>query len=337
MKTNIKLLTTLTFCLHLLNVEAQVNLNKTAQSTMNFLLVSTVSKASAMGEAFTIVGNGAESIFYNPAGLTDSEYEFDIIFNYSNWIADIDYLSGAAMWNLDQYGVIGAHILTVDYGTIQGTSLLAPGEESLFPLGYKDNGPLTNVGAYVFGVSYAKAISQEFSIGGNVKFAGQNLGVSKWDNTSKNNNAAKLVFDAGVKYKTEFKDFAFGMTIRNFAANVKREEVDEQLPLVFTLGAAINLTKVIDENLINDHNLICAVDFLHPNNYSERFNIGAEYTYMNFASLRFGYQTNRDIASWSVGAGLRTSISDYNVEVDYSYSAFDFFDNVNILSLRFSF
>lgn len=316
---------------------SQVDLNKTAQSTMNFLLVGTSSHASSLGEAFTAVGSGSESMFYNPSGLTTMKKEFDISLNYTGWIADIKYLSGGIAWNLNSYGVVGLNILTVDYGIINGTSLIAPSEGDLYPLGYKDNGELANVSAYAVGLSYAKAISEEFSIGGNIKLAGQNLGVSDFGVSTKENNATNLVFDAGVRYATGFKGFVFGMSIRNFSTNIKREEIEEQLPLLFTLGAAMNIMDIVDEDYSKTNPLLVSVDFLHPNNHTERANLGIEYIYDQMIAFRFGYQTNRDLASWSVGLGFNTTITDYDLGLNYSYSAFDFFDNVQRISINFSF
>jgi hypothetical protein len=336
MKTGIKYLIVM-LLINLISVFSQVDLNKTAQSTMNFLLVSTSPKASAMGEAFSSVGIGVESIFYNPAGLSHLEKQFEITVSYSQWIADINYLSGAVGWNLYDYGVVGIHLMTVDYGVINGTSLISEAERDLYPIGYKDNGQVSNVAAYSAGLSYAKAISREFSVGGTVKLAGQNLGKSLLEAGMKNNNALKLVFDAGVKYITDFKGFMFGMSIRNFSSDLKREEIDEQLPLLFALGGAINLMEVINEEIASDNNLIFAVDFLHQNNYSERVNMGVEYEFLKMVSLRGGYQTNRDLASWSAGVGFNTSVSDYNVEVNYSYSKFEIFDYINRLSVLISF
>ncbi len=315
---------------------SQIGLNKVAQSTMNFLLVSTSPRASAVGEAFITLGTGSESMFYNPAGLAIMEKDFDININYTQWIADINYLGGGAAYNLGNYGVVGVNILTVDYGDIYGTSLLTAAEKFIYKEGFKDNGLLGNIGAYSVGISYAKSISAQFSIGGTVKIAGQNLGESKLGNGYiKKNNAAKLVFDAGVRYLTGFKSFGFGMMIRNFASNIKREEIDEQLPLMFTLGAGMNIIELIDEEQTNS--LYMAVDFVHQNNFSERVNFGAEYKFMNMLSLRGGYQTNRDLASWSGGIGLNTSVSDYDIEINYSYSRFEIFDSVSRLSLVFSF
>jgi hypothetical protein len=315
----------------------QVDLNKTAQSTMNFLQVGTSPKASALGEAFSSIGRGVESIFYNPAGLSRMESQFEVSVSYSQWIADINYLSGAVGWNLQDYGTVGIHLITVDYGVINGTSLISEAERDLYPLGYKDNGAVSNVGAYSAGLSYAKSVSREFSVGGTVKIAGQNLGESFVESGMKNNNALKLVFDAGVKYITDFKGFMFGMSIRNFSSDLKREEIDEQLPLLFSLGASINVMEVISEEVSEGNSLLLAADFLHQNNFSERVNLGLEYKLMDMISLRGGYQTNRDLASWSGGIGFNTSVSDYKLEVNYSYSKFEIFDNVNRLSLLISF
>jgi len=316
---------------------SQVDLNKTAQSTMNFLLVGTSSRASALGEAFTAIGSGSECIFYNPSGLASMSKEFEIALNYTNWIADIKYLSGGIAWSLGTNGVVGFNLLTVNYGVINGTSLVGPNEGDIYPLGYKDNGNLGNVSAYSVGISYAKAISEAFSIGGNVKIAGQNLGENNFGSNIKENNATKLVLDAGVRYSTGFKGFVFGMSIRNFSTNIKREEIEEQLPLLFSLGAAINLMEIVDGELAESNSLLAEVDFLHPNNYSERVNMGLEYKLQQMISVRLGYQTNRDLASWSAGLGFNSSISDYDFEVSYSYSKFEFFDSVSRISLNFSF
>lgn len=316
------------------NSFAQIGLNKVAQSTMNFQLVSISPKASAMGEAFYTVGNGAESIFYNPAGLAGVQNTFDATVNYTQWIADINYVGGAIAYKLGNIGVVGLSLLNVDYGTIIGAQL-DPNESS--PLGYIETGKVSNVGAYSIGLSYAKAISEKFAIGGSVRYVAQNLGRNSFvDGSSRSNNASKIAFDAGVKYLTGYKGFSFGMAIRNFSSNIRREEVDEQLPLTFSMGAAINVMEIVS-NDVTDQSLLLAADYLHSNSYSERVNLGAEYRFMSMFALRGGYQTNRDIASWSAGAGVNTSLSGYEVEINYSFSKMTYFNNINRFSVNFMF
>jgi len=316
---------------------AQVGLNKVAQSTMNFLLVSISPEASALGEATSAMSKGSESIFNNPAGIVESENQFDIKLYVTQWIADINYMAGAATWNMGIYGSVGFSILTVDYGDIYGTSLLSLAEIDMYPAGYKDLGVMDNVGAYAVGLTYGKAVSEKFLIGGSIRLIGQSLGRTIKNNTTVDNDASKLAFDAGVKYYTGLKSFRFGMAIRNFASNIKREEIDEQLPLSFSMGAAFDLFDIFIPDHTPDNTLNLSVDFVHPNNYSERVNLGVEYRFWSMIALRAGYQTNRDLASWSAGIGINSAIAGNDIEFNYSYSSFDIFDDVNRFSLGFAF
>lgn len=316
---------------------AQVGLKKVGQSTMNFQLVSVSPRGSAMGEAMATLGKGAESIFFNPAGIVESDGTFDAKFYVTNWIADINYMAGAITWTMGRYGTLGLSALNVDYGTINGTSLLAPGEEELYPGGYKDLGELSNVGAYSFGLSYGKAVSTQFMIGGNLRLAGQNLGQSYLESGKVDNNATKLVMDAGVKYYTGLRSFQFGMAIRNFSSNIKRERIYEQLPLTFIMGMAVDLFELVAPESTQNSDLLLAVDFTHPNNFSERANLGLEYNFIDRIAVRGGYQFNQDVASWSVGFGLKGSLGGKGVVFDYSYSAFDVFDGVNRFAIGLEF
>ena len=216
--------------------------------------------------------------------------------------------------------------------------MILPEEQELYPLGYRDDGYVNNVGAYSFGFTYGRAISDRFLIGGNIRLAGQNLGQTRInDDAVKNNDATKLVFDAGVKYYTGFKSFRFGMAIRNFSSNIKREEISEQLPLLFTMGLALDLFDIIAPNFVEENSLTLAVDFLHPNNFTERVCFGLEYKFWDAVALRGGYQANQDLASWSMGMGLSQTIGKSQLEFDFSYSNFDIFQNVNRFSIGIQF
>lgn len=317
---------------------AQVGMDKVAQSTMNFQLVGISPKASAMGDAYIAVSQGAEAIFFNPAGIDETTRSFDVTVNMTNWIADIDYIATAVAWKLKQYGTIGLSAMAVDYGTVNGTSLIHPSEQALYPRGYRDDGEVNNVGAYALGLSYGRAISSQFFIGGNVRLVGQNLGENMfYGGDVKENNATKLVFDAGVKYYTGLKSFRFGMAIRNFSSNLKREEISEQMPLLFTMGVAMNVLDFFLTNNAQNNSLTFALDFLHPNSYSERINFGLEYLLWQKIAVRGGYQTNQDLASWSVGAGFNQTIGSNDFTFNYSHSKFDIFDAVTRFSVGIAF
>lgn len=317
-------------------LSAQVGLEKVAQSTMNFLQVGVSPSSSALGEASCAITKGVEGILFNPASIPESESAFDMrVFN-TQWISDINYMAAILSYNSDRLGSIGFSVLNIDYGTLKGTSLLAPSEISQYPHGYRETGEFS-AGAYAIGLSYARAISTQFSIGATAKLAGQSLGQSVIASETVGNEISKIIFDAGVKYYTYNRDLWFGMTIRNFSSNVVRETIAEQLPLMFTMGLAMDVIDLVMPAAGMSEQLLLSIDFQHPNNYTERTAIGMEYRPIKNLALRGGYYTNHDVANWSTGLGFRLDLAGQPVRFDYSYSNMEVFKGVNRFSLGYSF
>jgi len=316
---------------------AQVGMKKVGQSTMNFLQVGVIPGASAMGEAYTAIGTGCESIFFNPAGLPEMDSRFAAIMSTTQWFADINYMVGALAWNLGNIGTVGLSLLSVDYGDIIWTGLA---ESPSDILGYREYGMVDNVGAYAFGASYGRRITNQFSIGGNVRYVGQQLGESKfWVNdttsTLKKNSESQVAFDMGIKFYPGLKSFRLAMSIRNFGPSIKYEEITATLPLTFAVGVAMDMMDLIVPDHSRDNSLLLSADFIHPNNYTERVNVGLEYKLIRMLSLRCGYQSNTDLAGFSAGIGVTLpSVGGRNLEVGYSYSEFNIFDGVNRFSLK---
>jgi len=315
-----------------------VGLDKLAQSTMNFLQVGVVPRACGLADAYMAVGKGAESIFYNPAALPEIDGRVQAFVSNTQWIADINYLAGAAAINLDELGAFGVSFLVVDYGDIIGTRLLDYSALNDNPLGYIETGMVDNVGAYAFGLSYGRRISEKFLMGGTVRYVGQQLGSVITETGESKNSVNKLVFDLGVKYYAGFKGFRFGMAIRNFATAVKFQEISTQLPLTFALGGAIDLMEIIQPEMLDDHNLLCTIEFVHPNNFTERLNMGLEYTLMNLVAVRCGYSGNHDVLGFNAGIGVTPQIAGKMINIDYSFSSsIDYFNDINRISVGFSF
>ncbi len=315
-----------------------VNIKKTGQTAFNFLQIPVSPKAVGLGNAYTALSQGVQSVFSNPAGLTEMATDFEFFVSSTQWIADIKYLAGAAAWNSGNYGAVGLSFVIVDYGTIRGASLVPSANAGSNPFGYKLTGDIKNVGAYSFGLTYVKAVSTKFSIGGTVKYVGQQLGQSIDENgVASNNNASKLAFDMGVKYFPGIESLRLGMSMRNFSTPVKYHSFESPLPLAFSVGLGMNLMDLINGDLSQDNALLISTEFIHPSDYTDRINTGIEYTFMKMVSLRAGYETNHDILSWSGGIGLGTSIGDSRIEIDYSYSHAKYFDSVNRFALNVGF
>ncbi|MBN1780568.1 PorV/PorQ family protein [bacterium] len=315
------------------------NLKKLGQSTMNFLQVGVIPRATALGDAYTAVGTGSESIFYNPAAICEMDGKADAFVSTTQWIANINYLAGGVTVNLNDWGAVGLSFLTVDYGDIIGTSLLSYDNFSGNPLGYVETGMVDNVGAYAFGLSYARKISTKFLMGGTVKYAVQNLGQVEAENGNKKFGEGKLAYDMGVKYHTGYKGFRFGMTIRNFASDVKYEEITCQLPLTFAMGTAIDIMDIIHaDGDPGTDDLLLSLEFIHPNNYTERVLAGLEYTIMNRLAIRTGYIGNHDVLGFNAGVGLVQEIAGRKINLDYSYSSsISYFDDISRISVGFEF
>lgn len=313
-----------------------VNLKQTGQTTMNFLQISVSPKAAALGNSYTALSKGVESVFANPAGLTEMNSEFEAFVSSTQWIADIKYLAGALAWNGESYGSFALSFVVVDYGTIRGTALVDAASTSAE--NYILTGDVKNVGAYSFGLTYVKQISPKFSIGGTAKYVGQQLGqfVDASGNVS-DNNANKWVFDMGIKYFPGIESLRLGMSMRNFSTFVRYQSFSSPLPITFAVGLAMNIMDLIDKNLSNDHSILVSSEFIHPNNYTDRVNTGIEYTFMNIVSLRAGYESNHDIFSWSGGLGVTHSFGGIKFDINYSYSNTEYFEGVNRFSLNVAF
>jgi len=312
------------------------NIKQTGQASMTFLQVGLVPKAAAMGDAYTALSKGVESVFFNPAGLTEMDNQFEAFVSSTQWFADIKYLAGAIGYNAGSYGSMAFSFMVVDYGQIKGTSLVP--YESTGSANYTLTGDVPNVGAYSFGLTYVKAISTKFSIGGSAKLVGQQLGqLTHLDGSMTDNNASKLAFDLGIKYFPGIESLRLGMSIRNFSTFVQYQSFSSPLPVLFSVGLGMNLMDVINKDVSKDHALVLSSEFVHPNDYTDRVNTGLEYTFMNMISVRTNYISNHDILTWSGGIGLGTSFGGTRIDIDYSYSHLRDFNAVNRFSLKVGF
>ena len=102
---------------------AQVGLKKVAQSTMNFLQVNVSARAAGLGESFIAVGEGAESLFFNPAGIAEVSGKFDVQMYNTRWITDIDFLAGQQR-NMEKHPEKRMLNNTADAGVVQARRVI---------------------------------------------------------------------------------------------------------------------------------------------------------------------------------------------------------------------
>jgi hypothetical protein len=330
---------------------AQTN-QKLAQTSFGFLSVVSDARAAAMADAVTSLQIGSSALFFNPAGMSAMDGFIDVTASNNQWFADIrHYTFGVAVSPFKgDYGVLGFSIQYVDYGGFTGTRV---DRDPLSQKGYVDVG-IFKLNALAIGVGYAKQLTDQFSVGGQVRWARQDLGDSfvpndapsrpVFDGTgttilyyadsarTASNRLTPFVFDFGTQFRTGFKSLVFGMSVRNFSKDIQYVYEGFQLPLVFTLGISMNIMDLVPK-LPFDQSLYLSVDASHYRDHPEQLKIGLDYRIMNMLSLRGGYATNSDESGFSYGVG----ISKYGFAFDYSYTPYGIFQNVQRMTARFSF
>lgn len=331
-------------CLLTVNLLAQEN-TKLAQTGFQFLGIVSDARGAAMAEAMTSIQTGSSALFFNPAGMADMSTFVDITGSTNKWIADITHttFSGAIKPFDGRYGVIGLSAQIVDYGEFYGTVV-----NKANPQGYDDTG-IFKLTALAIGLGYAKQLTDQFSIGGQVKWVRQSLGETTipiniridstsatqeriGDSTRTSNKLSPFVFDLGTQFKTGIKSLVFGMSVRNFSKEVQYAEEGFQAPLVFTLGISMNVMDLMGE-LPFDQSFYVSIDASHFRDHPEQIKIGLDYRILNMISIRGGYASSNDENDFSFGLG----VSQYGFSFDYAYTPFGVLNNVQRFTARYSF
>ena len=253
------------------------------------------------------------------------------------WIADIKYINSALTFVPSDglYGVFGVSVVSVDYGDFYKTIIGPDG-------GSMDIGTYSPT-ALAIGVSYAKALSDKFSVGGDVRYVYQNYGDGHVVGGDYENMETQKIdidvfaFDFGVIYKTGFKSLDLGMSIRNLSSQIKYVDESFQLPLSFKLGLSMNLLDLF-EIAPTSHSLLFSIDAEHPRDNKETLSLGAEYTFMNILSLRAGIITpETSEAGINAGIGLKHEIGGINLGIDYAYTDFGIFDSIHRITVNIAY
>lgn len=319
---------------------------KTGQSGMDYLGIGTSARLAAMGDASVASVSGIQGAFYNPAVLVDVK-KIAVAVNQVSWIVDTHLYTVAAALSFGDYGTIAFDWINMDYGNIPGTRRV---DKSVNPNGYELTGDV-GVQDYSFGMSYAKRINDRFSFGLKFKYLYEDLGnaaivvdertdpstgeVTKIRET-RNWNLWHWGMDFGTIYDTGFHGLKFAMSMRNFSTDMKYWYEAFQLPMELRMGLSMDLLEwFLPDNKTMQLNM--AVDAMHPNDYTERVHVGAEWLYLKKFALRAGYQFNHDVESFSWGMGLRFSYFGVASALNFGYTTTNYFKDVSRFSLQFEF
>jgi hypothetical protein len=244
-----------------------------------------------------------------------------------DWLLDISHLSLSAAYSLENLGTIGFQAVLTDIGDIEETRvdyLFRNVEEGTYNPGITGN--VVTPGSMVFGLSYARKLTDKFSFGLTAKYAYEDLVVK---------STSSIMFDGGVLFDTGFNSLVLSAVLRHFGPKVQYFNKSYPLPQTFTLGISGYLLAPEGSFIMDSESnkLLLSYDLSQPRDYSQQHHLGLEYALRNILFLRAGYKVNFDEEGLTYGFGLAYT----GIRVDYSFSDFgEFLNSVHRFSVGFS-
>jgi len=315
--------------------------SKVGTSAAPFLGISVGPRAIAMGGAYVASNDDATLLYWNP-GAFQQAGKSQLVFSNTEWLVDTKFRWFGFMLNVGDENAFGLSLTQLDYGEQEVTTVTSP----------EGTGERWSAQDLAIAVSYCRSLTDRFSMGGSFKYIEQKI----WNET-----ASTFAFDLGLLFVTDFNGLRLGVSMANFGGDLmldgrdllQRVDIDPAnsgsnksltgrlktdpwaLPLLFRVGVAMDVVKS------SDARLTLAVDALRPNDNDESVNVGGEIGWSEAVFLRGGYKSvfGKDAQEGlSLGAGLRYTAEGLgSMEVNYAFTKFGLFGNLNTISLAIAF
>ncbi len=322
-----------------------------------FLKIGPGARADSLGGAFGAIANDVTTIYWNPAGLSQIE-STSFSDTHTVWLADTRYNYLAFATPIEKVGTLGASVTFLNVPDTEITTLAKPDGTGLWYSAWD-----TAVSLAYSRQLYEKDSGAKLSFGINAKYIHQQI---------HRESATGFAIDVGTLYHTGWRSLRIGMAFSNFgpemrfsgpdletggkeggdernaeyrpypdttnpARKAELQTVEYPLPVNFRLGIAYDL---MDTDI---NRLTLALDGNHPNDNSERLNLGLEYWYKKRAAIRAGYKLrlgpdrSDDEEGITLGAGIHLKIREMQVSLDYAVANFQYLQHAQRVSLGLTF
>lgn len=287
-----------------------------------------------MGEANVAVVNDVSSLFWNPAGLTNSASN-QAIFSHAEWLVDLQYEFAGISYSLEGGNYVGVSFTALHTDPMPVTTEYHP----------TGNGYYFNFNDVAIGATYARRMTDQFSFGATVRYVRETIAELHTD---------AVLIDLGTYYFMGIGSSRFSVVVTNFGNNVQptgsvangagvtvTSFQGFSPPTMFKLGYAFEPWQ--DET----NRLTASLQLNHPNDNAENIRLGAEYEYDTMFFLRAGVKrtigesflgkatsTAEDV---SFGAGVRIPLGITIANVDYAFSNFNDLGAVHRISLALTY
>jgi len=292
--TYLKILYIFTVMIFVLPAISNVNAGDPGTEEAAFLKIDAATRPVAMGGAFVGVANDVTSVFWNPAGLTQTEKR-EFTGMYNAWFAGVQYGSGAY-----------SQPVTKNFAfAISGIYLQSEIERRLEDTEEPDS--LFNAYSYAVGLSASYALlPNTFSLGGTVKYFGQDFDIAE---------SSGIGADIGALVKVS--KLRFGASVQNITLSTSNDsDKDLSLPFGFRIGAGFQFQP----------DSIISAEFNQMGGGDPTYHIGIEKWFRKVLALRAGYCLGSDDnprEGLSAGLGLKAygtkPLENMNFQFDYAY------------------
>lgn len=209
-------------------------------------------RAVGMGNAYTAIAEGAEGVFFNPAGLAIFPSR-EAVFTYNSLTLDRRLMGASIVTRVRNQAMLGVSWLHSSVGEV--------------PMRDSDRNPAGNMpnGNNVFGLSFAKKFGDFFAAGTNLRYLHSKL---------EEFGAFAIAVDLGAIASYE-KRGSIGLCISNLGSSFRWQdwaganaEYEDKLPFRLRLGAAAYWL---------DEKIITALDIEKDEKLDPLIHIGGEY------------------------------------------------------------
>ena len=319
--------------------------NRVGTAAAQFLKIESGARALAMGGAYAAIVDDPSALYWNVAGIAQIK-GVEASFSHTNWIADLTHNFAGVVIPMGTLGHVGFSAIVLDMGEIEQTTIDQP----------RGTGVLVDAYDLAIGVSYARSMTDYLSVGITGKFVQQTL----WDLS-----ARTVGIDVGFLLDTGFRGITLGMALSNFGPDLRLggrnlvrgydkwpQSVGDPtieaslkttpwpLPTSYRISIAVDVLGHGSALIPSEgaHQLILAVDALHPNDNPEHYSVGMEYSLSRTIFARTGYKGRTDEQGFTVGFGLRTPVGkSSHVTFDYVFADFGLFDDIQQFSVSVAF
>lgn len=314
---------------------------KVGTAAAPFLRIAVGSEGTAMGSAYVSMAKDPSAIFWNPAGLAQIE-RLGFYVDHSPYLPGLNFNFMGFTYGGHAWGTVGIGVTALTTNRMEVTT---PDQ----PMG---TGETFTAASVAVSVSYARYLTERFSIGGTAKYVNERI---------YNSSASGFAFDIGTLFVTPFKGIRLGVSISNFGTQMRIRGEDLNVRVDIAPDINGNNQSVVGELKTNSFDmplimrvglswdvwqseqsgLTLAVDGVNPNDNAQSVNVGAQLVLLNrMLKLQAGFNDlflpDRE-KGLTLGMGLNIrQFKGMGLNIGYAYQSFRYLGGVSRFSIYLS-